>query len=68
MTNYQTLYREIPARLNALPEGPFRLSDICDNPPAGLGRIFRNDVIAGKFSGIRRIDADERSVIYEKTV
>lgn len=66
MTDFHALYKDVPGRLEKLPKGYFRFSDLCDNPPAGLGRIFRNDVAAGRFSGVRRVGADCRSVVYEK--
>lgn len=67
MTNYSVLYARAQKNLTSRPEGVFRFADICDDPPAGLGRRFRNDVVRyKKFPNVRRIGADERSVLYEK--
>ncbi len=67
MTNYSVLYAQVQKNLASRPKGVFRLADICDNPPAGLGRCFRNDVVLyKKFPDVKRIGTDERSVLYEK--
>ncbi len=67
MTNHHVLSAQIPSKLAALPIGPFRLNDIFDNPPARLGRTFRDDVVIyKKYPNIKRSDADEQSLIYEK--
>jgi len=67
MTNHKLLYAQAQTKLVILPTGEFRFSDICDNPPAGLGHVFRDDVVVNKrYPNIRRVGADEHSVIYEK--
>lgn len=68
MTNYVILYNQALAELTRIPVGTqFRLTDICDNPPTGLGRIFRNDVVVKKrFPGIVQIYVGYPCDIYEK--
>lgn len=67
MTNHGLLYAQAQSKLKTIPVGSFfRLSDIVDNPPANLGRIFRNDVLKKRYPNVKRVSADERSVIYEK--
>jgi len=67
MTNHNVLYAQAQIKLLAIPIGKFRFTDICDNPPANLGRIFRDDVVVNKkYTNIRRVGADNQSVIYEK--
>jgi|GEM_PF-2547368 hypothetical protein len=69
MTNHTALYEQAKIKLAKLPAGKFRLADICDNPPANLGRVFRNDVVVKKiYPDIRRIGVDDQSVIYEKLI
>ena len=67
MTNHQLLYKQAQMKLATLPIGKFRITDIIDNPPANLGRRFRDDVVIYKiYPNVKRIDADRQSVIYEK--
>ncbi len=67
MTNHKILYTQAQTELAARPNGLFRLTDLVDNPPANLGRKFRNDVVINKlYPNVRRIGTDEQSVIYEK--
>lgn len=66
MTNYNALYVQAQQNLLSLPVGNFRFADICDNPPAGLGRRFREDVDKGVYSNVKFVRYDERSDIYEK--
>ncbi len=67
MTNHSVLYLQAQQNLIKLPKGRFRLRDICDNPPANLGRVFRNDVVTKKmYPNVKRIGADRQSVLYEK--
>lgn len=67
MTNHKLLYVQAQTKLVILPTGEFRFTDICDNPPTSLGRVFRDDVVVNKiYPNIRRVGADEQSVIYEK--
>lgn len=60
------LKAQIPNRIATLPNGPFRLTDLIDNPPANLGRTFRNDVVNNRYSNVKRVGTDNQSVIYEK--
>ncbi|MCB6993432.1 hypothetical protein LI177_08060 [bacterium 210820-DFI.6.37] len=67
MTNHDTLYVEVEKNLAARGPGRFRLTDLCNNPPARLGRRFRDDVVIHKkFPDVRRVTADRQSIIYEK--
>ena len=67
MTDHKTLYTVSQIKLAARPIGRFRLTDLIDNPPANLGRKFRDDVVVNKlYPNIKRVDVDEQSVIYEK--
>ena len=67
MTNYKLLYSEIEMKLKSTPLGIFRLADLIDNPPAKLGRDFRDAVVLkNRYPNIKRVGADRRSVIYEK--
>ena len=67
MTNYKVLYGQAQAKLAIMPTGKFRLNDLVDNPPARLGRQFRDDVVLNNiYPNVRRICADAQSVIYEK--
>lgn len=66
MTNYNALYVQAQQNLSSLPVGNFRIADICDNPPAGLGRRFREDVDKGVYPNVKFVRYDERSDIYEK--
>lgn len=67
MTDHKTLYTVAQIKLAARPIGRFRLTDLIDNPPANLGRKFRDDVVVNKlYPNIKRVDVDEQSVIYEK--
>ncbi|APQ08121.1 TPA_asm: hypothetical protein GYO74_14095 [Listeria monocytogenes] len=67
MTNHNVLYTQAQTKLAARPIGRFRLSDLVDNPPANLGKKFRNDVVVNKrYSNVKRVGADGQSVIYEK--
>ncbi len=67
MTNHSVLNAQIPSKIAILPIGPFRVTDLVDNPPANLGRTFRNDVVVyKKYPNIKRVGADNQSVIYEK--
>ncbi len=66
MTNYNALYVQVKKNLSNLPLGEFRLADICNNPPAGLGKRFREDVGKGVYPGVKFVRYDERSDIYEK--
>jgi len=65
VTDHDTLYAK--AQINLINIGKFRLSDLIDNPPAVLGRKFRNDVVIfKKYPNVRRMGVDAQSVIYEK--
>ena len=67
MTNHNVLYAQAQIKLAARPIGRFRLTDLVDNPPANLGKKFRNDVVVNKlYPNIKRIGVDGQSVIYEK--
>lgn len=66
MTNYDALYVQAKKNLSGLSLGEFRFADICDNPPAGLGRRFREDVEKGVYPNVKFAHYDERSDIYEK--
>jgi len=67
MTNHKLLYAQAQNKLLTIPIGKFRFRDICDNPPANLGRVFRDDVVVNKsYPNIKRVGADNQSVIYEK--
>lgn len=67
MTNHNVLNAQISNKIVTLPIGPFRLTDLVDNPPANLGRVFRYDVVVKKrYPNVKRVGADEQSVIYEK--
>lgn len=68
MTNYNILYIQVQNNLRLLPKGSiFRLTDLCDNPPAGLGRIFRKDVVVKQlYPTVRWVRADKQSDIYKK--
>ena len=67
MTNHNVLYTQAQTKLAARPNGRFRLADLVDNPPANLGKRFRNDVVMNKmYPNVKRVDVDEQSVIYEK--
>ena len=67
MTNHDALYAKAQINLTNRKIGKFRLSDLIDNPPAALGRKFRNDVVIfKKYPNVRRIGVDAQSVIYEK--
>lgn len=67
MTNHSALYQHAVANLATITNGRFRLTDLVDNPPANLGRKFRNAVVVHKrFPNIRRVGADSQSIIYEK--
>ena len=67
MTNHNVLYAQAQIKLAARPIGKFRLTDLVDNPPANLGKKFRNDVVVNKlYPNIKRIGVDGQSVIYEK--
>ena len=48
MTNHNVLYAQAQIKLAARPIGKFRLTDLVDNPPANLGKKFRNDVVVNK--------------------
>ncbi len=67
MTNHNVLYTQAQTKLAARPIGRFMLSDLLDNPPANLGKKFRNDVVVNKrYPNVKRVGADGQSVIYEK--
>lgn len=67
MTNHSVLYQQAVANLAKISNGKFRLTDLVDNPPANLGRKFRNEVVVYKrFLNVRRVGADSQSIIYEK--
>lgn len=67
MTNYNSLYQNALQNLSVRPAGTFRFTDICDNPPARLGRRFRDDiVIHNAYPNVRCIGVDARSLLYEK--
>lgn len=66
MTNYNALYVQAQQKLSGLSAGEFRFADICDNPPAELGRRFREDVDKGVYPNVKFVRYDERSDIYEK--
>lgn len=66
MTNHKLLYVQAQSKLLTIPTGPFRLSDLVDNPPANLGRIFGTDVLRRRYPNVKRVGVDERSAIYEK--
>ena len=67
MTNHNVLYTQAQTKLATRPIGRFRLSDLVDNPPANLGKKFRNDVVViKKYPNVKRVGADGQSIIYEK--
>jgi len=67
VTDHDTLYAKAQINLINIGIGKFRLSDLIDNPPAVLGRKFRNDVVIfKKYPNVRRMGVDAQSVIYEK--
>lgn len=67
MTNHRALYTQAQAKLASRPLGEFRLNDLVDNPPARLGREFRDDVVQNnRYPNVRRVRADTQSIIYEK--
>ncbi len=67
MTNHRALYAQAIQKLGLMPKGIFRFNDLCDNPPANLGRVFRDDMVIRKlYPNVRRIGADKQSVLYEK--
>lgn len=66
-TNHNLLYTQAQAKLASRPIGIFRLNDLVDNPPANLGRRFRQDVVVNeRYPKVKRVGEDEQSVIYEK--
>ncbi|MEX1031711.1 MAG: hypothetical protein WDZ91_16925 [Paenibacillaceae bacterium] len=66
-TNHNLLYTQAQAKLASRSIGRFRLTDLVDNPPANLGRRFRNDVVVNnRYPNVKRVEADGQSVIYEK--
>lgn len=69
MTSFDRLYEKVVEGVEDLGKGLFRLADIIPNPPAVMGRKFRDDVVKrNRFKGVKRVGADEQSVIYEKEV
>ena len=66
MTNYNALYVLAKQKLSGLSVGEFRFADICNNPPAGLGRRFREDVDKGVYPNVKFVRYNKRSDIYEK--
>lgn len=66
MAIYDALYEQAKQNLSNLRLGEFRFADICNNPPALLGRRFYEDVINGVYPNVIHKGSDKISEIYEK--
>lgn len=67
MTNYKSLMQEAIKKLAVIKKGTtFRLTDLVDNPPACLGKIFHQEVVLGKISNVIFVGFDNQSDIYSK--
>lgn len=66
MPNHLLLYAQARQNLSNLPLGEFRFANICDNPPARLGRRFYDDVKKGVYPNVIHIGHDKTSEKYKK--
>lgn len=66
MAIYDALYEQAKQNLSNLRLGEFRFADICNSPPALLGKRFYEDVDKGVYPNVKLVRKDNRSEIYEK--